>query len=259
MNQYQPHPAAELFPMMPDDQYESFKEDVRQNGFQQDITLYKGQILDGRNRYKAAVELDMLDDLPICEIDHDFEFDPFQWVISRNLHRRHLTESQRGMVAARLANIKHGENQHTLEDGPIGPSSIKKASEQLSVGERTTKRAKEVLANGSPELISAVERGEIAVSRAATVAKTTPKEKQVDVAKEKSSKGWEPLRDKNGKTIKDKYGDTVTVHDQRKVKDRDWVDDFVFSMSRMNRLKLLLKELTDTERQIVKDWLATNV
>lgn len=45
---YEPHPAAELFPMMPTDQYETFREDIRKNGFQQDIVLYKGQILDGR-------------------------------------------------------------------------------------------------------------------------------------------------------------------------------------------------------------------
>ena len=49
MTEYKSHPAAELFPMMPPDQYEAFKEDIRKNGFQQEIVLYKGEILDGRN------------------------------------------------------------------------------------------------------------------------------------------------------------------------------------------------------------------
>ena len=71
--QYTNHPAADLFPMMQGKQWEEFKEDIRQNGFQESVTLYKNQILDGRNRYKAAMELDMLDDLPISEIDDDHE------------------------------------------------------------------------------------------------------------------------------------------------------------------------------------------
>jgi len=253
---YTNHPAADLFPMIEGKAWEDFKEDIRKNGFLESITLYRGQILDGRNRYRAAIELGKLDELGVAEFDDDHDFDPYQWVLSQNLHRRHLTESQRGMVAARLANIKHGENQHTLEDRSIDPSTIKEASHTLSVGEATTKRARTVLANGSAELIASVERGEIAVSRAATVARTTPKEKQVEVAKKKTSKVREQIRDKNGEAIKDKHGDPVTVNDQRKVKDRDWVDDFVFSMSRINRLKLLLKEITDSERQILKDWLS---
>jgi ParB-like chromosome segregation protein Spo0J len=254
--QYTNHPAADLFPMMQGKQWEEFKEDIRQNGFQESVTLYKNQILDGRNRYKAAIELDMLDDLPISEIDDDHQFDPFQWVISRNLHRRHLTESQRGMVAARLANIKHGHVASQKHDGPIGLSSIKQASEQLSVGERTTKRAKTVLDHGSPELIRAVDQGEIAVSRAATVAKIVPMEHQVYAAKDDRHFVDRDKKDRKA-AIDSKKEKSIQV--QRLELDTEWVRDFVHSMSRMNRLKSLLNELTDTERQIVKDWLATNV
>jgi hypothetical protein len=35
-------------------------------------------------------------------------------VISWNLHRRHLNESHRTIVATKLANISIGDNQHTL-------------------------------------------------------------------------------------------------------------------------------------------------
>ncbi len=40
--------------------------------------------------------------------------DPMKLIMSLNSHRRHMGESQRGAIAADLANIQHGENQHTL-------------------------------------------------------------------------------------------------------------------------------------------------
>ena len=67
------------------------------------------------------------------------------------------------MVAARLADLKRGANQHS-QGLPIG-----RAADLLNVGERTVARAREVLSRGVPDLLSAVERGEVAVSAAADI------------------------------------------------------------------------------------------
>jgi ParB-like chromosome segregation protein Spo0J len=167
---YTNHPAADLFPMIEGKAWEEFKEDVQTNGFLESITLYRGQILDGRNRYRAAIELGKLDELGVAEFDDDHDFDPFQWVLSQNLHRRHLTESQRASVAAKLVNTAIGRPQK--ESGQICPVvSIEKAAEMLQVSPRSVKSAKSVIEHGSPELIAAVERGEVAVSKAAAIAK----------------------------------------------------------------------------------------
>jgi hypothetical protein len=96
--------------------------------------------------------------------------DPLAFVISKNLKRRHLDESQRAMVAAKLANMMLGDNQHA-EGLPIGS-----ASEMLNVGERTVARARAVIDHGHPELVSSVERGEVAVSAAAEFAKQPAEE-----------------------------------------------------------------------------------
>jgi|694.fasta_scaffold105894_4 hypothetical protein len=249
---YTNHPAADLFPMIEGKAWEEFKEDIRKNGFLESITLYRGQILDGRNRYRAAIELGKLDELGVAEFDDDHDFDPFQWVLSQNLHRRHLTESQRASVAAKLVNAKQGDNRFTV-DRSIDPSiTVDKAAEMLSVGSASVKRAMVVQQHGSPELIAAVERGEVAVSRAATVAKTTPKEKQIDEAKKKPKK----KEGKQKKKTEEKAAKPKSVAVQKQERDADWVEDFVYSMSRINRLKLLLKEITDSERQVVKDWLS---
>lgn len=91
--------------------------------------------------------------------------DPAGFVVSLNLHRRHLDTSQRAMVAAKLATLPKGANQHS----PIGESSKTQAeaAEMLNVGKRSVERARIVLDEGTPELIEAVEQGEIAVSAAA--------------------------------------------------------------------------------------------
>ena len=198
MTKYKAHPAAELFPMMDAEQYEAFKEDIRKNGFQQDVVIYQGRILDGRNRYKAAIELDMLDDLPIAEMDDDTDIDPYQWVVSRNLHRRHLTESQRAMVAQKLATLKRGGDRSKASIDALKQDD---AAKLLNVSPASLDRAKTVQRKGSPELIAAVEQGEIRVSRAATIAKTVPKERQLDEAKKPTTsttvcsddnQGWLP-------------------------------------------------------------------
>lgn len=239
MSDYQPHPAAELFPMMPTDQYEAFKEDIRKNGFQQDIVLYKGQILDGRNRYKAAVELDMLDDLPIAEMDDDTDIDPYQWVISRNLHRRHLNESQRAKIAAKLAKLKHGDVASQKRDGQICLST-KQVAQMLQVSPTSVKNAKIVEEHGSPELNEAVERGEVAVSKAAKIARETPKEQQAKKAKEKSPK-------KKGKNTANQTEPDV---------DQEAVEGFLRCRSPLNRLKKLVAELTDQQKTMLREWLA---
>jgi hypothetical protein len=81
-------------------------------------------------------------------------------VLSANLHRQHLDESQRAMVAAKLATLPFGSNQHT----PIGAPSQAEAAEMLHVAQRSVQRAAVVRKNGSAALVAAVEQGKIAVS-----------------------------------------------------------------------------------------------
>jgi hypothetical protein len=100
-------------------------------------------------------------------IDPHFEeytgSDPLAYVVSLNLRRRHLDESQRAMVAARIATLPKRTNQHA----PIAAPSQEVAADMLNVGRRSVQRAREVLEEGVPELAAKVERGEISVSAAA--------------------------------------------------------------------------------------------
>jgi hypothetical protein len=59
--------------------------------------------------------------------------DALSYVISKNLHRRHLNESQMAMVAAKIESFRHATT-NTREEIPIGISSKEaKISKHLSV------------------------------------------------------------------------------------------------------------------------------
>jgi hypothetical protein len=84
-------------------------------------------------------------------LNFDSKKDPLAFVISANLHRRHLNESQRALIGAKLATMRHGANQHTKQGGPIG-LSIAETAKLINVGEMSIKRGKEVLEEASPEI-----------------------------------------------------------------------------------------------------------
>jgi len=101
-------------------------------------------------------------------------------VVSLNLHRRHLDESQRAMVAAKIATLPA---HRPAETAPIGAVTQDTAADMLNVGRRSVQRAREVLDRGAPELVEAVQRGEVSVSAAADVAELPPDEQREIVAR----------------------------------------------------------------------------
>jgi hypothetical protein len=189
MDTYEFHPFADAFPMMSDQEHEELVADIKANGLREPIMLYDGdyddaksadidyryylpKILDGRNRYKACVEVGIE---PTYVHFDGFDGDggaALAYVISKNLVRRHLDESQRAIVAAKLSGLKPG--QHADQALPIG-----RAATMLNVGERSVARARKVIDKGDPELVAAVERGDIAVSAAVDAAKRVAGKKTV--------------------------------------------------------------------------------
>lgn len=169
---YEMHQLCTAFPLMKSDQFMALVKDIRENGLLEPITLYEGKILDGRNRYTACVNA-MIE--PVFE-EYDGN-DPLAFVISRNLSRRHLDESQRAMVAAKLANLKEGRPSETAQIYAVSQSD---AADRLNVSRSSVQTAKAVIEKGEPELIEAVERGDIPVSVAAKVA-SLPEEIQHEI------------------------------------------------------------------------------
>jgi hypothetical protein len=165
---YSVHPAASLFPMMTNEEFQGLKHDIASFGQREPIIVWQDQLLDGRNRLRACEELGWQPN--IIELDRGIE--PWNFVISHNLHRRHLSESQRAMVAAKLANMRSGERTDLV---PIDTrSSIADAAKQLKVGRASVARAKKVRQRGSVEVNAAVEQGQLPVSVAAEFVASVP-------------------------------------------------------------------------------------
>src|ERR1035437_405934 len=158
------HPYAELFPQFSDHDAKELQSDILANGIHEPVWIYNGKILDGRNRWNACNELFIE-----CPTREYIGNDPLAFVLSLNMHRRHLTESQRGMVAAKLSELKLGAN--------LRPTHAQAAT-MLNVSERTVDSASKVIHNSPKEVVHAVESGKVSVSLACKVADMPKKEQK---------------------------------------------------------------------------------
>lgn len=195
------HEAANIFPLDEENIGELAK-DIRANGQQEDVLLLDGKIIDGRRRYKACqlvgIEPRMKKVNPA---------DPVGFVVSLNLHRRHLTPAQRAMVAARVRKwyAEEAKKRQQVRKGkqpgatPANLPDMQKSDARDAVGKamgvsgRSVDHATRVIENAIPEVVAAVEEGRMAVSTAALLS-TEPEEKQ----REEATK---PKRRRNYKSV----------------------------------------------------------
>lgn len=168
------HPYAEIFPPMEGTDFEALVASIKENGLRDAITLYEGAVIDGRNRQLAC---------ELADVEARYEqlpagTDPLAFVIDRNLRRRQLDESQRAMVAAKIATCKQGHNANS----GIPLLSQSQVADQFNVSVDSVKAAAKVRNKGTPELQQAVEAGKASVSAAAEVAELPPEEQRAAVA-----------------------------------------------------------------------------
>jgi hypothetical protein len=166
------HPLADIFPLLVGAELEALTESIRVNGLTLPIILHGKKILDGRNRYQACVALGIE---PRCEQLQDGA-DPVRYVIDANVIRRHLDESQRAMVAARIANMQRG-NQPKAKSAKSRISQAD-AGALLNVSERSANAAAAVQKTAAPEVVAKVDAGELGVYVAAELAKLPPEEQK---------------------------------------------------------------------------------
>lgn len=190
MSELEFHPVADIFPMMSDREFLDLVESIRTDGLDVPIWLHRdGRIIDGRNRYMACREVGIEPATQTYEGD-DSSLVPF--VLRLNLHRRHLNESQRAMVASRVANLSRGGDRKSADQtenlpfdpGPVPAPAVTnaQAAELLNVSEKTVRFARKVQERAVPELTALVESGSVAVSTAAVIAEVEPERQREVIA-----------------------------------------------------------------------------
>lgn len=152
---YPAHPLAELFPMIPEAERKLLADDIVTFGQRDPIILLDGKVLDGRNRLWAC-EFAQIEPV-YAEYAGD---DPLNFVLSKNLHRRHLNESQRALIAAKIVDWERGINQTTAGAANL---QTRRAAEKLSISERAVESAKRIHERGAPDLIEAIRAGRVSI------------------------------------------------------------------------------------------------
>ena len=150
--EYERHPLSKAWGDMPEDDFDALVADVRAHGIRRPVALLGGMILDGWHRYRASVEAGKT-----CPSYVYLGDDAAGFVISENLHRRHLSKLDRATIAELVLGIDRerlkGRPEKACQDGTL--SGTKEAvAEKAGVAPRTVSRARKRIEDVRDELPS---------------------------------------------------------------------------------------------------------
>lgn len=156
------HPLCTYFPRMSDAEFISLKENIQANGQLHPIYTLDGMILDGGNRYRALCELGI--EPVIREYSGS---NPTQFILSSNLHRRHLTQGQSAaVISASQSWVKAQPADSPQVQGVAQLDSATARAKQSGVGHRTQQLADKLVKEAPAELIKEVIDGKKSLNKA---------------------------------------------------------------------------------------------
>lgn len=172
------HPAATVFPLMDGVELAALVDDVRAHGLLDEIVLLDGLVLDGRNRLRAC---ELAGVVPRFVDWEPNGMTPTEWVVSHNLHRRHLTVGQRAALALdllprleeearerQLSGLKQGDSVPVPPIAEERGEAAEKAAALVGVGRTTVAMAKAIQRRDETgEIVQGLRSGEIPTVSAA--------------------------------------------------------------------------------------------
>ncbi|CAK0772161.1 ParB family transcriptional regulator, chromosome partitioning protein [Gammaproteobacteria bacterium] len=219
-----PHPLATLMPEASPEEYAALRDSIKSVGLKQSLLLWEGQVLDGRHRLRACQELGIeptTRELAPEEVGDGSPEELLKFVAAMNLHRRHLTPSQRAMAAARAANGTRGGDRSKAQ---ICALTLDQASAVFGASTSSVDMARRLLANANSTVVAMVEKGLVSLN---TAMETYEEFSQLAKAEDKGTTrnpGDEPdyqalaheikkLRERNAKLAKDKTSLSEKLND----------------------------------------------
>lgn len=195
---------ADWLPSISPEEIQDLRHNLERDGCRDPIVRWKetGKIIDGHNRYDLCQEMG----IEYAVVDRSFPDVAAvkRWMFDNQAGRRNWTESQRGLAAAKL---DHLDSQSNKSKSPV-PEEQKNQTEKaakFSVSRPTFARGVAVVEKGTPELITAVEDGEVELKAAVKIAKLPRKKQPAAVKKHVATQNG------NGQhvEIKDELGNKI--------------------------------------------------
>lgn len=164
----------------------SLSHSIAKIGLVEPIVIYQDMILDGRNRLTACKNANVKPHFTVFDGD---DAAALNYVLAKNLSRRHLTTSQRAIVAAKIADMRQGERTDVQPSANLQKVSQSDAAQKLNVSTRSVASAAKVIGSGDDKLIAAVENGDIPVSVAVEVVELPREERPKALSQRAKEKG----------------------------------------------------------------------
>lgn len=213
------HPLCTLFPRVGGDEFRSLVDDIRANGLRHPIIVYDGMILDGGNRYRACAEAGI-----VPEYEEFTGADAVAYVMSTNLHRRHMTPGQSAAIVALAQDWAKAQPAYRPEKAGnvTGLSTVESRAKQSGASDKTQRNADKV-AKAAPGLARQVAHGEVTLPKAVETVEGKAKK-----AKKIEKKAEEEIKDE----LDAAFADVDTVEEWKK------------TQKELEEAQLLIKSLT---------------
>ena len=168
---------ALIFPSLSPLEFQALVESIGERGLLVPVTLWRGEIIDGRHRYEACLQAGVAPRFQ--ELPDDAN--PLDHVMDVNGNRRHMSESQRAITAHRLWEESSsgwlGLGQASGGSANLHRFSLQAAAKQFNISRRLVAHAGKVTGRDSqaiPELRRTAEQGIVTVSDASKIANQPP-------------------------------------------------------------------------------------
>jgi ParB-like chromosome segregation protein Spo0J len=173
------HRFSELWPMLEGAELDALTDDIKRLGLLHPILTYQGEILDGRNRYRACKAAGVEPNYSEAGVSGDDQ--ALEYVVAMNERRRHMTTPERAFVAEKLATFKLGDNQFKKEgcsaEQPSGSDTkaLRETSARLKVSYGSAARARIIRNHGTEADVAEVLSGKTSLNAKADEVRRRPR------------------------------------------------------------------------------------